>query len=738
MTAEEKESSTDPLHEARERRKIASEAWAEDRLRYVEDVEFLHGDHWPEAVKKQRETDNRPCLVIDKLKQYVRQVVNDSRQNRPSIKVRPVDSGADVKVADVLQGYARHVEERSSADVAYDTALECAVSGGFGFVRVLTEYAHEGTFDQELCIKRVRNPLTVLLDPNCQEADGSDARFAFVEEDLPEDEYEAQYPDAEKVDWESDEKYADWYGEKKVKVAEYWWVEEEDRTMHQLADGSICSDEEYQKAISEGLTPPTPVQSRTMKVKKVKWARINGADYLEGPKDWPGKWIPIVPIWGNEVEIDGKVIHTSMIHDSKDAQRLYDYSRSAFAERVALTPKAPFIAAAGQVEDFEDDWKNANTQNIAVLKYTPQDVSGTPVPPPRRESASDIPAGFAQDMQMSEHDIQSTLGMYNASLGQQSNEKSGRAILARQKEGDVTNFHYHDNLARAIRHVGRIIVDLAPKILDSTRVIRILGMDGTADMAQIDPNLPQAVQKVQGVEIFNIGVGTYDVAVSAGPSYTTRRQEAADAMVQLTQGNPALFPLIGDLMIKSMDWPMADAIAQRLKIMLPPQIQQAEQREGERSPEVMAIMAQAEQMQQQADQVMAQAAEEIQRLTQENEQLKAEQQTKQAEVQIKAREVQIKEFEAQTERMQVEASAQTEQINAMAAIQQPQEQASIEQPPQMDVAAILQAVASMHQPINITVPVQVDGKGASVKQGRAVRMPDGSYTLESVETPVEQ
>lgn len=737
MTDEEKESSTDELHEARERFKTASEAWKEDRLRYVEDTKFRYGEHWPEKVKAQRELDNRPCLVVDKLNQYVRQVVNDSRQNRPSIKVRPVDSGADIKVAEVLQGYTRHVEERSSADTAYDSALECAVGGGFGFIRVLSEYAHEGTFDQELCIKRVRNPLTVYLDPNCQEADGSDARFAFVVEELPEDEYEAQYPKAEKVDWTADEELSEWFGEKKVRVAEYWWIEETDRTMHQLSDGSVCSDEEYQKAIAEGITPPTPAQSRTMKVKTVKWARINGKQYLEGPKNWPGKWIPIIPVWGNEVEIDGKVIHTSMIHNSKDAQRLYDYSRSAFAERVALTPKAPFIAAVGATENFEREWSTANTANLSVLHFNHIDESGNPIPPPRRESAADIPAGFAQDMQMSEHDIQSTLGMYNASLGATSNEKSGRAILARQKEGDITNFHYHDNLARAIRHVGRIIVDLAPKILDSTRVIRILGMDGKADMAQIDPNQPLAVNKVGGQEIFNIGVGTYDVAVSAGPSYTTRRQEAADAMVQMTQGNPALFPLIGDLMIRSMDWPMADEIADRIKIMLPPQIQQAEQKEGEQSPEVLAVIQQAEQMQQQADQIMQEAAQQIQTLQEENQALKlaAEQ------AGLKAQKVEVSAastvlgLEKQLAETELRAQEQ-EAINNVQQAMQPQGEAQ-EQPQQMDVAAILQAFAQGQPPINITVPVTIDGKGASVKQGRAVRLPDGSYTLESVETPVE-
>lgn len=643
----------DALEEARDRFKRAKDAWDEDRRRYVDDLRFLAGEHWPTAIKQARDEANRPCLVVDKLQQYVRQVVNDSRQNRPSIKVRPVDSDADVKTAEVLQGLCRHIEERSNADIAYDTALECGVKGGFGFVRILTEYAHERTFDQEIAIKRVRNPLTVYIDPDCQEPDASDMRWAFVVEELDEDIYKAQYPKSDQSSWGGEEKYHDWYGEKKIRVAEYWEVIESNKTVHLLIDGSTCTDEEYQLAVTEGLIPPQILQSRDMPVKTVQWSRINGREILKGPVEWKGRYIPIVPVWGNETDIDGKVIHTSMIHASKDAQRLYDFSRSAFAERVALTPKAPFIAADGQIENYESDWEQANTANIAVLKYTPQDVNGTPLPPPRREPGADIPAGFAQDMTLSEHDIQSSLGMYNATLGATSNEKSGKAILARQREGDVTNFHYHDNLARCIRQVGRIVIDLAPKIYDSTRMVRILGVDGKADQVQLDPTSPQSYAKVDGKDVYNIGVGVYDVAVSAGPSYTTRRQEAAEAMVQMTQGNPALFPLIGDLMIGSMDWPNADEISKRLKLMLPEPIKQAEQKDAQDSPEVQAVVMQAQEAIQRKDEMIAGAAQHIEALTAELNQAKQSREIDLAKIQIDM-------FKAETDRLKAEADANPE------------------------------------------------------------------------------
>lgn len=660
---EKAEVKADPLHEHREAFKALHEAWKEDQKRYIEDVKFIAGDQWHQKDKDAREADGRPCLTVDKLNQYVKQVVNDSRQNRPSVKVRPVDSGADVEVAEIFQGMIRHIEDRSNADVAYDTAMECATKGGFGFFRIAREYAGENTFNQELAFKRVRNPLSVLFDRDCQEPDGSDARRVFIWEDMPEDEFAATYPNAEKVDWDAitGEK-SEWYSDKKIRVAETYWVELEEATLHLLSDGSIVSDDEVQAAKAEGVTVPEILGSRQMQRRVVWWAKINGKEYLEGPTKEPGKWIPVVPVWGNEVDIEGKVIHSGMIHPAKDAQRLYNYSRTAFAERISRP--GTYVAADGQVEDYIEEWDGTD-KNVAVKRYSPIDVAGNPLPPPRLD-ATDIPASLVQDMQMSEHDIQGALGMYNASLGERSNEKSGKAIMARQREGDMANFHYHDNLARAIRHAGRILVDLIPKIYDTSRVVRVLGLDGKADMIQIDPRQEQAVKKVGAKAIYNLGVGTYDVSVSVGPSYTTQRQEAAAAMGELFQGNPQMMQLIGDLFFRSQDWPMAEEIADRLKLMLPPQIQEAEKAEGEQSPEVMQIMNQAQQAIQQRDEALNQAMQALQELQDQVKALQDESTIKAAEIAQKAKETEVKQYDAETKRMQALAPAfAPEQIQAI-------------------------------------------------------------------------
>lgn len=657
----------DPLHEMRERFELCKTAWKDNRDRYVEDVKFASGEQWPEEITQERERKGQPCLVVDKLNQYVRQVVNDSRQNRPSIKIRPVDSQADPETAEMMQGLVRHIEDRSMADVAYDTALECAVNGGMGYFRVLTEYSNDGTFEQDICIKRVRNPLTVWLDPNCQEPDYSDAKYGFVIEELTEDEFKSTYPDAKsKSEIETDNaSKSDWVGEK-VRIAEYFEVVLKDRTLHMLEDGQTATDEKYQQAIKKGIQVPAIAESRNIPRSVVMWSKSNGIEYLKEPQEWPGKYIPIIPVWGNERDIEGEVIYTGLINSAKDAARLYNYSRSAFAERVALAPKSPYIAAAGQVENYPE-WEDANQTNYSTLTYDPVEVGGTLVGAPQRQQASDIPAGFAQDMQMSEHDIQGALGMYSASLGQQGNEKSGKAIIARQREGDTGTFHYHDNLARAIRHLGRILVDLIPKVYDSKRVLRIIGQDGETSNVTIDPALPRASAKLGKQTIYNLNVGIYDVTVSSGPSYTTKRQEAAEGMAQIFQGNPQLMSVIGDLFFRNLDWPGAEDIADRMKLMLPQNIQQAEQKDGEQSPEVAAVVAQAQQAIEQKDQSLQQAVEYIKQLQADMAELKAkadskegdtqakmgELQIKQAELMLKEQEAQIKGFQAETDRMTV-------------------------------------------------------------------------------------
>jgi hypothetical protein len=660
VTTELDKTDEDPLQEIRDRYKEAEEYWSDNRSAALEDIRFGAGEQWPEEIIAQRERDQRPCLVVDKLNQYIRQIVNDGRQNRPSIKVRPVDSGADIETAKVYQGIIKHIEERSGADAAYDCALNGAATNGFGFFRILTEYAGDETFDQDLVIRRIRNPLSVLISPGIQEADGSDMRYAFIVESMPKADFKREYPNKLPEDFETNDAYRDWFGDE-VLVAEYWCVKEEQRTLYLMEDGAVLSKADFD-SLGE-LGPQSLKESRNIPKRTVMRAKVSGADFLEPLTEWPGKYIPLLIILGNETDVEGKVSLSGIIRPAKDAQRLYNYARSAFAERVALAPKAPWVAAEGQVEDYADDWNTANTSNHSVLRYRPTSLSGKPVPPPQRTSAADVPAGFSQDMQLSEHDIQGAIGMYAASLGAPSNERSGKAIMARQKEGDVGTFHYHDNLNRAIRHAGRILVDLIPNIYDSNRVVRILGYDGASDSAELDPNLPTASQK-QGVKtLYNLGVGTYDVAVSTGPSYNTLRQEAAESMAEMVQANPNLMGVIGDLLVKNMDWPGADEISARLKLTLAPEIRAAEQAGKDISPELQEAQAEFQKQLQEKDQMMEQAAQKIEELQQEVDKNTEANSLKQDEILIKAADTEIKAYAAETQRLSAVAAAMTpEQI----------------------------------------------------------------------------
>lgn len=665
---EKKEGTAHEIAEIREKYSQAAEYWSDDREQAKDDIEFRAGKQWPEDIKHQRDTDKRPSLVLDKLNQYVRQIVNDGRQNRPSIKVRPVDSGADIATAEVFQGIIRHIEDRSGADAAYDTALDSAATCGFGYFTVTTEYASDTTFDQEICIERVRNPLSVVIDPDAQKADASDMKYCFVIEEMSKEDFKEKYPGKYPQDFQSDSDYGDWFGDH-VRIARYWHIEEEDRQLHLLKDGKVVSDEGIAELKAMGVDLEGEiVESRNIPKRTVKHCLVTGADYLEEPKVWPGKYIPVLVVWGNEIDVEGKVMHSGIIRPGKDPQRLYNYSRSAFAERVALTPKAPWVAAEGQVEDYSDEWETANTENHSVLRYRPVSLNGQPVPPPIRQTAADVPVGFAQDMQISEHDIQAAIGMYAASLGAPSNERSGKAIMARQREGDVGTFHYHDNLNRAIRHCGRILVDLIPHIYDSTRVVRILGYDGSTSEASLDPTIESASESNGINTIYNLGVGTYDVTISTGPSYSTLRQESAQAMIEMTQANPQLMGIIGDLMIKNMDWPGAEEISERLKLTLPPEIQQAEQAKKSKRmpPEMQQIISQFEQAMQQKDEMMGQASAMIEQLQGELTKLKNEDESKEKEVIIKAVDSEIRAYDAETKRLQVVQTAMSpEQIQAI-------------------------------------------------------------------------
>ena len=576
----------DFLATARKRYQYAMECTQENRENQQDDIKFAAGSpdngwQWPADVMNKRQNDPngaRPVLTINKLPQHIRLVTNEQRQNRRSIKVLPVDDKGDPEVATVLNGICRHVEIRSHADMVYDLGGENQVKMGEGYWRVLTEYIDEMSFDQDMRIAPVRNSFSVVLDPDGLRKDstGRQCEWGFITDKLTKEEYERTFPNAKsRADFEISargEELSQWFDQESVRIAEYFHVEYDEKTICLWPDGTV----NVKGDMPQNAAYAAPLKERITQIRKVKWSKINGFEELDS-RDWPGKYIPIVRCAGNEDEVDGKLVVSGAVRNSKDACRMYNYWVSQEAEFLALAPKAPFVGAVGQFETMNEQWATANNINYSRLEYDPIDVNGQLLPPPQRQAPPIPPAGIISAKMGAADDIQATLGQYNPSLGAEAKEKSGKAIVARQRQADVGTFHYLDNQSRAIQFTGEILVDLAPKVLDTKRIARIIGEDGEPSQCSLDPEQSCAVLSVPGEngaiqKIYNINVGRYDVVISVGPSYTTKRIEAAEGMAMILQSNPQLWQVCGDLFVKNMDWPGAEDFAKRLRKTIPPQL----------------------------------------------------------------------------------------------------------------------------------------------------------------------
>lgn len=590
----DKYDSRDVLSTMRSRFTMAMSAMSESREDELDDLRFMAGSpdnqwQWPADVLATRgsvqgQTINaRPCLTINKLPQHVKQVTNEQRQNRPSGKVIPADDKGDVEVAEIFEGMVRHIEYMSDADVVYDTACENQVTYGEGYYRILTEYCYDDSFDQDIRLGRIRNAFSVYMDPTIQDPAGSDAEWCFITEDLPKSEYERLFPDAAPLSsilaqGVGDSSLSQWLTENTIRIAEYFYYEHTPTKLNLYPGNQAFFDggREDKQMKAMGLEP---IKHRMVDVKKVIWMKTNGYEVLQR-EEWAGKWIPVIRVVGNEFEVDGRIFVSGLVRNAKDAQRMYNYWVSQEAEMLALAPKAPFIGYGGQFEGYEQQWKTANTTNWPYLEVNPDvtDGMGATLPLPQRAPPPLAQTGLIQAKMGASDDIKSTTGQYDSSLGATSNERSGKAILARERQGDVGTFHYGDNLTKAIRFGTRQLIDLIPKIYDTERIARIVGIDGEVSMVKINPEQAEPVKKITdqaGVvieKVYNPSVGYYDVVATTGPGYMTKRQEAMEAMAQILQGNPQLWAVAGDLFVKNMDWPGAQELAERLAKTIDPKL----------------------------------------------------------------------------------------------------------------------------------------------------------------------
>ena len=588
------------IGEAKDFLRLCNDSDSNNRAEALDDVRFAAGDQWPVDVQNSRVLEARPCLTINKVDAYIRQICNQQRQQRPRIKVHGMNNESDAKVAEILTGICRHIENQSDADDAYDHAFEYAVKMGWGYWRITTDYVREDSFDQEIYIKPVENPFTVYFDPNSVLPDGSDAERVLITTVISKNVFKTMYPDAEVDQGFSSRGTGDteseWVTKEDIRIAEYFYTERTKEMLLMLSDGTTgYSDELPSKEVLEAAGI-TVVDKRETWRKKIKWCKLTAMQVLE-EGEWAGKYIPIVPTYGQEVRVDDKHKKFGLVRMAKDPQRMYNYWSTALTETVALAPKAKWLLAEGQDEGHENEWAMANIKAMPVLRYKQTDIEGRPAPAPTRLQPEPPPAGVMSALQGMNQDLMAVVGIFDpAQLPQ--GMQSGKAIQGQQSQVDMTNFHYYDNLTRSIRHTGRIILDLIPKIYDRERVMRIIGDDGKPEIVTL--NQPSTDENGVAKVLNDVTVGEYDVVMDTGPGYNSKRAEAVDSMMSLLGADPNLMQQAGDLIFRNMDFPGADIIADRLAAINP--LSQIDEK-SEVPPQAQMMIAQGkktiEQLQQQ-------------------------------------------------------------------------------------------------------------------------------------------
>ena len=579
-----------------------------------EDLEFLEGDQWPKDAVTLRENEKRPVQTFNRMPQFVRQITGDMRLARPSIRVVPVDSGSDKEIARIRAGLIRYIENRSDAQAAYYHGGDQQVAAGVGHWRVIKEYAGDTTFNQELRIVAIEDGISVIWDPDAVLPNKEDAKYCFVPVDMSHDTFKEKFPDAALADFEDNAKAisSGWYGTDFIRVAEYWVKKPATRLLALMPDGRIddvTDDRDKAERYRKDGVRVEERESFTICRYLISFAAI-----LEGPVEWPGRYIPIVRCPGEETRIGRKTKRRGIIRFAKDAQRAYNYGRSTQTEITALQPKSPFIGTEDNFKDYQAFWNLANVKAFPYLPYKP-DPRNSGIAP-QRVAPPVSSQGVNETVLLAAEDMKGVIGIYDSALGAQSNEVSGRAIMARDRQGDIGAFVYQDNWGRAIRHTATIVNDLIPHVYDVERTIRILGDDGKEELIAINKAVAgDGLEETERV-LNDVTIGAYDVVFRPGPSFSSRREEAREGMMAFLQSSPNAAPLIIDLIAESQDWPNADKIGKRLEHLLPDPIRAREAAErGEPLAPPSPDPAQAAAMQAAAMRLQA----ELQQLQLENE-----------------------------------------------------------------------------------------------------------------------
>jgi hypothetical protein len=706
----------DVLDEAFEQFSISQEGDDHNRQAAKEDIAFARlGEQWPDKIREDRVRESRPMLTINRMPSFARQVVNDARLNKPTISVRPATGGANVLTANLFDGLIRQIQNQSSAGIAYDTGMESAVYGGFGYWRVDVDYAYNDSFDLDIMILPVENALSVYGDTLAGGADSRDWNFAFLIDDMPRTTFERLYPGSDISDFDTnDSKMVGWITEKTVRVGEWWKREPVKKIIVKLSNNQVIDQTVYlaNKPVWD-VQNVTVTGERETKSHKVTHRLMTATDVLE-TNPWKGCYIPIIPVYGDVINEEGKRHYRSLIRDAKDPQRMFNFWRTAATELVALAPRVPYIGARGSFNTDAEKWANVNRHSYSHIEYDP--VPGMP-PPQRQQLDGGVAAGALQEAMNASDDMKSVMGLFDASLGAKSNETSGRAIMARQREGDVSTFHFIDNRDRAIEHTGRILVDLIPHIYTGERVVTVLSEDLKESQVPLNQEIPIGPNPNNPAEtishVFDLTAGKYSLVMKKGLSYTSKREEAAAQMIEFAKvtGSGQLF---GDVIAKNMDWPGADIIEQRILASLPPQITGKGPTQKEQ--EMEAILKQMQAALEQLQQGIAMKDQEIAQLKADKEVALRELDVKEKEINVKEKEVLVKDKQADNQLIAA-VKEEEDSANEAASGGGKNTDAALSML-QNQIGQIMQAVSQPKR-----------------KEGRAIKQPDGTWKLTAVEVP---
>ncbi len=583
---------------ARRQFSTAKDASREIREKAEFDLKMVHGDQWDPLVRTTREQgDNpKPVLSFNREQDMVQYVSNQVRQNKPTAHVTPVGEGASEDTAKVIEGIFRHIDYISQADIARDHSVECSTSCSFGYYRITTEYVDDKSFDQEPRIKRILDQFSVYVDPASVEPDYSDADYFFVRKKMKWEDYQREFPNAQRSSFEvgdTNGSVDDWQNDKYIWIAEYWWVEKKQQTLLQLSDGTIDFESNIRKQRStigkNGEMVPGEIyedevlNERDVTERLVHFDLINGVESLEQTR-WIGKWIPIIPVLGRESVVDGKRILESLVRFIHDAQKLLNIYKSSIAEACGSSLRAQLLGYKGQFKG----WHNKNNRDKMVLEVEPIDIAGKPAPLPQPFRNEPPIAALTQGALMAADDMKAGANIYDSSTGAAKAEYSGISVEKRINQADIVNFHFMDNLTRAVWLEGQIKLDLIPKLIDTPRAQRILGEDGKLTTVMIatalgqddpqHPDMPPGWRGVQGMEHMphhRLDQGTYNLTVTTGPTYANRFKQNFEMISSLVKGNPMFWQLYGDLFFKNwQDLPANEEFANRARMGLLPAVQQ--------------------------------------------------------------------------------------------------------------------------------------------------------------------